>query len=351
MNAHLAPVALRATTCLLSAASLCAQEATPFDVDDPTIPRNRLAVGVKAAFGLTAEFKNVSYPGTAAPSFDDGYVRADVSGNSGGKTWNWGYATDNQVNLATDSLLLHSVTSSPRDGRSLDLDGDLMPGVELTYGRVLKLWPLKNDRAAILGAEAAISAFDVRFTAGDTLRGDITRTTSAFGLDGVIPPGAPYSGTFNGPGPLINATPTSVNSGTIPGLSALDTELRAHVYGLRLGPFLELPIAGRFNFQVGAGVALMYANTTLEFTETLNFETSVPGLAPASRHQEFSEGEFLVGFYGRALAGYDINPGLRIFLGAEYLYLGDASVSGGGKEATLKLGNTLQGIVGLQLLF
>jgi hypothetical protein len=351
MNSHLTARSLSVTPWLLGAASLCAQEIAPFDFDDPTIPRNRLAVGVKFAFGISAELKNVSYPGTAAPDYDDGYVRTDISGNAGGKTWYWGYAADSQVDVANDSLLMHTVSSSPRDGRSLNLDDEIMPGVELTYGRVLKLWPRKNERATVLGAEAAISALDVRFATSDTLQGDMTRTTSAFALDGVIPPGAPYNGTFNGPGPLTSATPFSVTSETLAGLSAVDTEVRAHVYGLRLGPFLELPLGGRFSFQFGAGVALMYANTTLEFTETLSFENPVPGQPPASREESFSEGEFLVGFYGRALAGYDFNPGLRLFLGAEYLYLGETSVSGGGKEATLKLESALQGVVGLQLLF
>lgn len=349
MKTIASPRPLAVASCLLGAASLHAQEIAPFDFGDPTIQKNRLSIGAKLAFGLSAEIRNVGYTGPTPPNYDDGFVRTDISGNAGGKTWYWGYQADNQV--SGDSVLFHTLTSSPRDGSTQSLDGDLMPGVELTYGRLLKLWPLKNQKAVALGAEAAISAIDVQFSGGGSVSGTASRTTSAFGLDGVVPPGAPYSGTYAGPGPLLNATASSVQTDSLATLSAMDAKLRSHVYGLRLGPFLEVPIANRFNLQFSAGAALMYANTTLKFTETLSFESSQIGLPPVTREQSFSEGEFLFGFYGRALASYDLNPSLRLFVGAEYMFLGDTSVTGGGKEATLKLDSALQGVIGVQLLF
>lgn len=349
MNKSFSLRLLPLTTCILSAAPLCAQEAVPYDFDDPTIQKNRISVGVKFAFGITGQFRNVSYAPTVAPNYDDGFVRPDVSGMADGKTWNWGYSDNSQV--SGDSLLMHTVDTSPRDGSAQDLDNDIMPGVELTYGRELKRWPLKNDRAIILGAEVAISALDVEFEEHDTLSGNARRTTSSYGLEGVVPPGAPYSGTFNGPGPLINVLPSSVTTDSVSVISKLDARVRSHVYGLRLGPFVELPIVGRFNLQVSAGAAMMYANTSMRFTETLSFNDSEAGLPPVSSEQDYSEGEFLFGFYGRALAGYDLNPSLRVFLGIEYMSLGETTVTGGGKEATLQLENAFQGVAGVQLLF
>ena len=340
---------LSLTTCALSAATLCAQEAVPYDFDDPTIQKNRISLGVKFAFGLSAELRNVSYTSTSAPDYDDGFVRTDVSGNAGGKTWYWGYEDDNQV--SGDSLLMHTLNASPWDGYTQDLEGEIMPGVELTYGRELKRWPLKNERAIILGAELAISALDVEFKDQATLSGNVSRTTSAFGLDGVVPPGAPYSGTYNGPGPLIDATPSSVTTDSVAVTAESDARVRSHVYGLRLGPFFEMPIAGRFNLQVSAGAAMMYANTTLWVSETITFDSAQIGEPPGASEVDYSEGEFLFGFYGRALVGFDFNPSFRAYLGIEYMSLGETSVTGGGKEATLQLGNAFQGVVGVQLLF
>ncbi len=349
MNKSLSLRLLPLTTCILGAAPLCAQEAVPYDFDDPTIQKNRISVGVKFAFGITGEFRNVSYSPTVAPSFDDGFVRPDVSGTADGKTWYWAYSDNSQV--SGDSLLMHTLDTSPRDGSAQELDSDIMPGVELTYGRELKRWPLKNDRAMILGAELAISALDVEFEEHDSLSGYAERTTSSYGLDGVVPPGAPYSGTFNGPGPLINVSPSSVTTDSISVTSKLDARVRSHVYGLRLGPFFELPIVGGFNLQVSAGAAMMYANTSMRFTETLSFNGPEAGLPPVASEEDYSEGEFLFGFYGRALAGYDFNPSFRVFLGIEYMALGDTTVTGGGKEATLDLGSAFQGVAGVLLLF
>lgn len=84
-------------------------------------------------------------------SYDDGYVDVDSSGDNLGFTWNWGYQNSSQVQGGF--LIFH--------GESY-LDADTLQVITDTYD-----------------------------------------------LGNLIPPPAPYSGSFNGPGPVIPDSPFS----------------------------------------------------------------------------------------------------------------------------------------------
>jgi hypothetical protein len=83
--------------------------------------------------------------------YDDGYVRVDITGNADSYTSYWGYQNSSQIQ--SGFLVFYSRTN------------------------------LNADTVQVL--------------------------TDTYDLDGIFPPSAPYSGTFQGPGPLIHDTPVS----------------------------------------------------------------------------------------------------------------------------------------------
>src|SRR5262245_59219524 len=169
-------------------------------------PLNRFGLSYRAGFNVTASFKNkgpspASDPGPAMGgvdhNYDDGFNRVDISGNAGGMTWNWGYASASQI--VGDTIAF----SSSRSGTiNSDVAADPSSGLELTYNR--QLGTCDNWR---WGLEAAFnySALNVRDNSG-LANGPLAVDT--YHLGGIVPPLAPYAGTFAGPGPLIGDTPT-----------------------------------------------------------------------------------------------------------------------------------------------
>ena len=113
---------------------------------------------------LMVAFTGISSPSTFAQSsvgpgpavggvnhsYDDGYVYVDITGDAGGYTWNWGYQSSSQIHA--NFLVFTSETN---------LDANTIQVITDTYY-----------------------------------------------LGGIIPPPAPYSGSFNGPGPLLPDTPS-----------------------------------------------------------------------------------------------------------------------------------------------
>jgi hypothetical protein len=104
--------------------------------------------------------------------YDDGYVRVDATGNAGGQTWFWGYDTASQVQ--GDTIIFRSVSE------------------------------------------------------GDT---GTTTIIDIYQLGGIIPPPAPYHGTFDGPGSAISDLPSRMVwfSPKVP-VFAADSDQFAHPY-------------------------------------------------------------------------------------------------------------------------
>lgn len=104
--------------------------------------------------------------------YDDGYVGADISGSGDGLTWYWGYTNASQI-AADGTMLLHLATA--HDARTIQL------------------------------------------------------ITDAYSTAGIVPPPAPYSGTYAGPGPLIPMTSTRTVT-LIPAPNLQLTATRSNVF-------------------------------------------------------------------------------------------------------------------------
>jgi len=176
------------------AAGLQAQEATT-DVPNP----NWFSVGPQFGLNINARFNHLGNVNPAKPgNYDDGFVHTDSSGNAGGQTWNWGYKNAGQVQ--GNSVVMHSSSASVNG--SMDRTDDPQAGFDLAYGR-----NLGTVLGGKWGLQAAFDFTTVSIHDSRPLTGTGTTISDAYSLGGVTAPGAPYTGSFNGPGALLNDAP------------------------------------------------------------------------------------------------------------------------------------------------
>jgi len=167
-------------------------------------------------------------------TFDDGFVFMDAATeNWGGDTWYWGYNDASQYDPSADTLSFHRSSSysgtetgervtidTIRDsGVSIrdDLDGT---GLAISFGRVLKRGEsfsirIDGELSYIWGIEhdSSVSPYEeeITKTTWTSVNNYNSTATYTYDLMGVVPPDAPYSGTYDGPGPLIPNLPSSVD--------------------------------------------------------------------------------------------------------------------------------------------
>jgi len=332
----------QAAACLAGAFGALAQ----IDESELALDRNRLSVGARFSFGVTARVSNVSPAPPAAPDYHNGFVRPDVSGNAGGQTWYWGYASDAQI--SGDTLNLSTAVGSPSDGTQAEADGDFQGGFEVIYGRELGRLALGKRRAP-WGVEVGVTSLNTLLKTSDAYSGDVAVATDRYSLGGIVPPRAPYTGTFEGPGPLIASTPFDHEFGSATATSQVRTQIETLLVGLKAGPFLEIPITPRFQFNISAGGALLVAISDFSFNESV----TVTGLPDAALSQsgEDSDTQFVPGAYAQASFSYNLSDFLGVYLGGQYQYVSDVTFGTGGKEATVDFSSAFELVFGLRTTF
>jgi hypothetical protein len=315
----------------------------------PAETHNRLALSYRMGLNISVDFRRLgglalSDPGPTSGSavnrnYDDGYNRVDSSGNAGGYTWYWGYQSAQSVQGG--NLVLQSY-STPANAASNDRQDDPQHGLELSYSR--ELYRKKSWRA---GLEGAFGYSLISIADSHNLKANVFRTNDSFALPGIVPPQAPYNGTFTGPGPVISSTMTPANrsvdvlpgAATITGSRSIDSDL----FTIRLGPYLEVPLDDKFSLIFGGGLALVWAQTDFSFRENVTISDPTYGvtLNSGQRSGSVSQTDFLVGGYVSGSLAYAITREVSVFGGAQYQMAGHAVNTAKGKESVLDLGSSL----------
>jgi len=331
---------------VLGAATLAAQAQLD---DEIGVSRNRLSIAGRFAFNISMRVSSGATPPNAPPIFDDGYVCTDSSGSAGGKTWYWGYERDNQ--LVGGNLEFHAA-NSPRDGTSGEFQDDPNAGFEITYGRELGRLHLSERVPLIWGVSCGFSSVDLQLAGTDRVSGNVTRTTYRYPVGSIVVPLAPYYGSYFGPGPLLGtALGPSGDTAVLPAVSDLTANISALVYGLKVGPFVELPLGKRLVVSLGGGLAAMNADADFSYTETVAYPSDPGAVPPPPWSAKASASKWMVGFYGSASLAFALTDTTSVFLGGQYHHLGDVSLSAGTKSATLGLNQVMEFTGGLRFTF
>jgi hypothetical protein len=315
------------------AAGLQAQVTTA-DAPNP----NWFSVGPQFGLNINARFNHLGNVNPAKPgNYDDGFVHTDSSGNAGGQTWNWGYKNAGQVQ--GNSVVMHSSSASVNG--SMDRTDDPQAGFDLAYGR-----NLGTVLGGKWGLQAAFDFTTVSIHDSRPLTGTGTTISDAYSLGGVTAPGAPYTGSFNGPGPLLGDNPTRTTASETVTITGSRT-LEAQVYALRLGPYFEFPFGKHWSGRVGGGLALGVADTKYSYNETISF-----GGGQTISNNGSSEGaSFQAGGYLEAKVLYAVTPCASLFAGAQFENLGTFSHTTGNEQAQLDMSSTVYVLFGVQFNF
>lgn len=311
--------------------------------------KNRFAVGARLQFNISADMKNIPVPANAGPFFDDGAVADDSSLNAGGKTWNWSFVNTNQIvqTPGGPALELHGAPS-PRDGTTDRLEQPLQYGFELTYGRELFYFGNKED-PMILGIEASFGGSALGLEMNNTVYGTVARSGMRFPFGSVIPPNLPYTGSFEGPGPLITTNGIPIATTMESASATQNAKIEGTYWGFRLGPFFELPLDRGWELQFATGISIVHADAKLTYLE--GFAITGLGGAQPQRTDSQSRADWLFGFYAEARAQFWMTDFVALYGGVQYQILEDFTLQAANKEATVDFGNSIGVVLGVIYAF
>jgi hypothetical protein len=316
----------------------------PFSVraqDDAGTDWNHFGLNFRAGLNIRATF---SEPSTLAPSsalaagltlnhqYDDGFVKVDSSGNQGGQTWNWGYQHASQV--SGGDILMHSTAIEGGNERSTD-DPNL--GFDFNYVR-----DLGHYHWGQWGLKIGSGYTHVNVRDNDPMSVKSETITDTYALNGVTPPVAPYSGSFNGPGPVLGSQPISHSLDATETILSGNHNVNASLVDVRLGPSVNVPLFKRFSVQASGGAAIGFVDSHFTFSEN-----SLTGSVSGGNNRVGVVG----GAYAEAGFAYRFWRSASLFTGAQFEYLGDFKQSADGRSAQLNLGQTIFYEAGLQWQF
>jgi hypothetical protein len=288
-------------------------------------------IGAVAGMNISANFSMKSpskIPGNKAANgnYDDGYVLTDDTGNAGGWTSYWGY--NNASQLSGSTLTMHSTTSYSSSGSS-EASG-VFPGFDMSYGG--NLFYLGRAR---IGWDLGFGLLPISITDNSSMSASVKQSIYTFNTGTIIVPGAPYQGGPSGIGPTIKTNIISVssgtnNTGTLNGSHTLEVML----YTVRLGPSVYWDLNENFGLSASVGPAIGIVSGDYKYDEIVS-----AGGVSARNHGQFGATDVVYGGYVNATLLYHVpNEKADIYIGAQFMSLGNANFSGGGREASLKLG-------------
>jgi hypothetical protein len=326
------------TTLALAATPFAMHGADPLDNPNRFFLGPRFGMNFKADFHNHASYFNAVNPGPAAGgadhTYNDGYVRVDSSGNAGGLTWNWGYQNSSQV--AGDTMQFHAIQSSS----SSSATDNPQYGAELVYQRVIGHLPFLSSGCWGLETGFGYTDLDLR----DNRSGTVPVTTDTFPLNGVLPPGAGYNGTFVGPGALLGDTPTRTTESAA---LTSNQKLSGQMFSIRLGPFAEWNFTHKLSLDASVGLTLAPTMVDYDFSET----GSLAGGGTFEANGHSSKTELLYGPYVSGMLRYDFTKSWGVYVGAQFQSLTDLEQSIGGRTARLDPGATVYVTVGASWRF
>jgi hypothetical protein len=332
-----------------AAQTLPSEETVPTVKLEPVSPetKNRIGMSYLMGMNITVDFKRLgglalSNPGSLIGSavnrnYDNGYNRVDISTNAGGMTWYWGYQNANSAQGDNLSLQSYATRDNAHSNNNQD---DPQSGVEIFYQR-----ELLSGKKWRLGATAAFGYTYVSINNSQTLKNTAYRTNDTYGLDGIVPPLAPYNGTFQGPGPLIGSTPSSRSTDVLARAATITGErsVESDVFTWRLGPYLELPVYKKLSVMLEGGLTLAVADTTFHYREkvTISDPSNDIELVSQTRRGTVSTTDFLVGAYAGGSVEYALTKKLSLLAGAHYQTAGESIDKLGKRESVLNFGGSV----------
>jgi len=294
-------------------------------------------IGAMVGFNISANFSTkgtFSIPGNNAANgiYDDGYVRVDSTGNSFDYTGYFGYNSSSQLSGST--LTMHSIASYTASSSS-EGGSSVFPGFEMAYGG--SLWDWGHTR---IGWDLGFGLLPISINQQSSLTvSSVNQTVYTFNTGNTVVPEAPYQGGFTrylGEATIHPEFTTANNPISGPnnvsgsGSYTLDVML----YTVRLGPSFYWDLNEYIGLSASAGPAIGIVSGKYEYNETITVE----GGSSTENKGQIDGTDVVYGGYVNASLMYHLVENGDLYLGVQYMPLGNASISGGGRQGQLNLG-------------
>jgi hypothetical protein len=293
-----------------------------------------VGLNIKANFSMKGNLFNISSAGSEV--YEDGYVHP--SGNAFGTTTDWGYDSASQI--SGSKLLMHQAASfSPTSGGSAEDGGSAFVGFDMAYGG--NLWDWGHTR---IGWELGFGLLPINITDNKPMSVTVTQNTYSFDTGGISMPDPRYQGRPTASGPAIYSDRTLESSDLIPNVPVTGSRtLDVMLYTVRLGPSVYWDLNKDIGVSASAGPALGIVSGDYKYDEII-LSTPNKGQVGAT--------DLVYGGYVNATLMYHV-PGENgdLYLGAQFMSLGNATFSGGGREGRLNLGGQVYITAGINWPF
>ena len=305
---------------------------------------HHVRLGALIGFNASATFKlngDLGIVNGQPGVYDDGYVRVDDTGNALGYTTFWGY--DNASQLSGSTLTLTRTTSFSASSSS-EVGSGISPGLEFAYGD--SYWRWGNTR---IGWEFGFGWLMLGFHDSQTLPSTLSRVHDRFDASDLeVIPDAPYFGPFISAGqPAIFADSIGSTADAVAGTLEVSRKLDASLFTFKLGPSVCIGLAPRLGLYASAGPALGFVTGDFSYTETTS-----AGVGSSQNQGNVGVNSVVFGGYVNAVLAYHIpSENADIYVGAQYLPLGDVNVSSAGREARLDLSGQVMVSAGVNWRF
>lgn len=298
-----------------------------------------VGLNISAKFSTTGRFNLAE--NLPAGTFDDGYVRPDQTGNSGGLTSNWGYQNASQVDAASHSLLMHQATTYSTSTSGSGSDEPYF-GAEIADGGTL--WCCDQFQ---IGWELGCGILPISINHQQSFTANVNRNTYAFNTGTIVVPTAPYNGGPGGIGPLISATGTPLGADTVVGAFRDSQNLDATLVAFKLGPTFFWDLSHVVGLQAGAGPAVAVLPGGLKFDDSVQ----LPNGSTLITSGRMNSAPVTFGGYVNLVATFHLAKNVDVYLGGQYMPLDSAKFGGNGREAELKLTGQVNFMAGLNWPF
>ena len=351
----------RHQTILYCVASLSVAVLPAIADDDATTPW-QVRVSANTMFNVSVSFKGhpvlpvltSSHDQPGAANYDNGYVGRDISGGPNLSTY-WGYNQSSQQIISGGNVTgLNYERTTPLAGQnSLCNDAGPSVGADIMLRRQLGKW-----NGARYGLELGASFNQAHLNDDSSYSTAGQRTGNSYRMlapidAGLFPP-AGYQGPQNGLGPIINPTPTAGQSSIVPGavLASGSREADADIFGLRFGPYLELPISKRLSASVSAGGSIALVRDRVSWVERLAVNTATDsGYWTGQSSVSGDSFGVTAGFYAGADVNYSLSKSWALTGGVRFQDAGTYTHHIGQGQMDLNLSNTFIVSVGVGYSF
>jgi len=319
-----------------------AAEASGITLDQPR-PLNRFALSYRLGLNFRARFGNLP-SSTIAPdpspvqagstyTYDDGFVAPDASfPYNFGVTHYWEAQRASQFGeIDPDYLSYHRASSAFGPGTGHSSTDTSLLGMEVSYSREIS----PTDFGG-WGFETAFGFNNTSINESGTQNGTVNvRTESFFKGNILVPSVLPYTGpypvTMNVP--LIDSDPGMTTVSQEPAVISGTSDLDADIFGVRLGPYVDLQLSPKTYLHLSAGFATAVIDSELSFME----DTATALGGTGTRMGEDSKTSLVFGGYAVGQFVAKLNEQWDVFGGVQFQSLSRFNQRASSKSATLDL--------------